>query len=283
MSYHDNQNALVQAFERLDFSDSNTIMQLGHHAQVNISTLSESVLDMTKSLRTQEIYTTLEQTIDDLTILREKDTPGKWRIAFGRKRAKDYAFLNWCRNAERRMDMVSDRMREHQVYLMKNIVMLEEFSRMNHVNEEELEEAVLIGTKAAEKLREKNRTALNASSRVNEMRMKERDNQITRIEKRVQELILSRQVSRQLDEQLMILKHNEQMMADKIQSVLWNTIVLWKNQVALMMEQGHIEARDYATIDQRNQELIAHLSEMLQLKKDDDNVIDQMKQTTENS
>ena len=71
MNDHDSQNALVQAFERLDFSDTNTIMQLGHHAQVNISMLSESVLSVTKSMRTQEIYSTLEQTIDDLLVFPE--------------------------------------------------------------------------------------------------------------------------------------------------------------------------------------------------------------------
>lgn len=284
MNDHDSQNALVQAFERLDFSDTNTIMQLGHHAQVNISMLSESVLSVTKSMRTQEIYSTLEQTIDDLLVFREKGNPGKWRFSFGRRRAKEYSFLNWCRNAEHRMDMVSDRLREHQVYLLKNIVMLEEFSRMNRSNEKELEEAVQIGTKAAEKLREKNRLELEESSRTTvrsvEMRIKERDNQISRIEKRVQELLLSRQVSRQLDEQLLILKHNEQLMADKIQGILWNTLVLWKNQIALMMEQGHIESRDYATIDLRNRELIDHLSEMVRLKKEDDEMLDQMKQTS---
>ena len=47
-----------------------------------------------------------------------------------------------------------------------------------------------------------------------------------------------------------------------------------------MMEQGHIESRDYATIDLRNRELIDHLSEMVRLKKEDDEMLDQMKQTS---
>lgn len=279
--YHENQIELVRAFEQLDFSDSGTIMQLGHHAQVNISTLSESVLGRTKSLRMQEIYSTLEQTIDELMKLQEKTSPGKWRLPFIRRRAKDLAFLNWCRDVETRMDVVSDRLREHQVYLMKNIVMFDEYSRMNRANEAELEEAVLIGRTAIAKLDEIRQTAMQENPQISqneiELYMTERSNQRDRIEKRIQELALSRQVLHQLDEQVLILKHNEQIMADKIHSVLWNTFVLWKNQIALMMEQGHIEARDYVAIDRRNQELIDHLSEMLRLKKEDDKLLEKFK------
>lgn len=279
--YHNNQKELVRAFEELDFSASGTIMQLGHHAQVNISTLSESVLGRTKSLRMQEIYSTLEQTIDELMKLQDKTSPGKWHLPFTRRRAKDLAFLNWCRDVEARMDVVSDRLREHQVYLMKNIVMFDEYSRMNRANEAELEEAVLIGRTAIAKLDDIKQFALKENLEISpneiELYLTELDNQRDRIDKRIQELYLSRQVLHQLDEQILILKHNEQTMADKIHSVLWNTMVLWKNQIGLMMEQGHIEARDYVAIDQRNQDLIDHLSEMLRLKKEDDKLLEKFK------
>lgn len=282
--YHDNQTELVRAFEQLDFSDSGIIMKLGQHAQVNISTLSESVLSGTKSLRTQDIITTLEQTIDELSKFQKKDTTGKWRLTFSRKRANDRAFLNWCRNVEGRMDVVSERLREHQVYLMKNIVMLEEYARMNNTSEAELEEAISIGHTAILHMAEEKQAAMEANLDVDpddlEVYWAERSHQRERIELRIQELQLSRQVSRQLNEQLKILKYNQQSMADKIQGVLWNTMVLWKNQVALMMEQGRRDDRDQAAIDQRNKELIDRFSEMVRLKKEDDEMIDQMKQTS---
>ncbi len=282
--YHENQKELVRAFEELDFEDSNIIMQLGHHAQVNISTLSESVLSGTKNLRTQDIITTLEHTIDELSKFQKKDTTGKWRLSFSRKRANDRAFLNWCRNVEGRMDMVSERLREHQVYLMKNIVMLEEFARMNRMSEAELEEAISIGHTAIVHMEEEKQAVLESNIEIPrddlEVFFAERNHQRERIELRIQELQLSRQVSRQLNEQFSILKYNQQTMADKIQGVLWNTMVLWKNQVALMMEQGQNSDQDHAAIDRRNKELIDRFSEMVQLKKEDDEMLDHMKQTT---
>lgn len=282
--YHENQKELVRAFEELDFEDSNIIMQLGHHAQVNISTLSESVLSGTKNLRTQDIITTLEHTIDELSKFQKKDTTGKWRLTFSRKRANDRAFLNWCRNVEGRMDMVSERLREHQVYLMKNIVMLEEFARMNRMSEAELEEAISIGHTAIVHMEEEKQAVLESNIEIPqddlEVFFAERNHQRERIELRIQELQLSRQVSRQLNEQFSILKYNQQTMADKIQGVLWNTMVLWKNQVALMMEQGQNSDQDHAAIDRRNKELIDRFSEMVQLKKEDDEMLDHMKQTT---
>lgn len=282
--YHENQKELVRAFEELDFEDSNIIMQLGHHAQVNISTLSESVLSGTKNLRTQDIITTLEHTIDELSKFQKKDTTGRWRLTFSRKRANDRAFLNWCRNVEGRMDMVSERLREHQVYLMKNIVMLEEFARMNRMSEAELEEAISIGHTAIVHMEEEKQAVLESNIEIPqddlEVFFAERNHQRERIELRIQELQLSRQVSRQLNEQFSILKYNQQTMADKIQGVLWNTMVLWKNQVALMMEQGQNSDQDHAAIDRRNKELIDRFSEMVQLKKEDDEMLDHMKQTT---
>ena len=282
--YHENQKELVRAFEELDFEDSNIIMQLGHHAQVNISTLSESVLSGTKNLRTQDIITTLEHTIDELSKFQKKDTTGKWRLSFSRKRANDRAFLNWCRNVEGRMDMVSERLREHQVYLINNIVMLEEFARMNRMSEAELEEAISIGHTAIVHMEEEKQAVLESNIEIPrddlEVFFAERNHQRERIELRIQELQLSRQVSRQLNEQFSILKYNQQTMADKIQGVLWNTMVLWKNQVALMMEQGQNSDQDHAAIDRRNKELIDRFSEMVQLKKEDDEMLDHMKQTT---
>ncbi|MBR5659044.1 MAG: toxic anion resistance protein [Lachnospiraceae bacterium] len=282
--YHENQKELVRAFEELDFEDSNIIMQLGHHAQVNISTLSESVLSGTKNLRTQDIITTLEHTIDELSKFQKKDTTGRWRLTFSRKRANDRAFLNWCRNVEGRMDMVSERLREHQVYLMKNIVMLEEFARMNRMSEAELEEAISIGHTAIVHMEEEKQAVLESNIEIPqddlEVFFAERNHQRERIELRIQELQLSRQVSHQLNEQFSILKYNQQTMADKIQGVLWNTMVLWKNQVALMMEQGQNSDQDHAAIDRRNKELIDRFSEMVQLKKEDDEMLDHMKQTT---
>ena len=282
--YHENQKELVRAFEELDFEDSNIIMQLGHHAQVNISTLSESVLSGTKNLRTQDIITTLEHTIDELSKFQKKDTTGRWRLTFSRKRANDRAFLNWCRNVEGRMDMVSERLREHQVYLMKNIVMLEEFARMNRMSEAELEEAISIGHTAIVHMEEEKQAVLESNIEIPqddlEVFFAERNHQRERIELRIQELQLSRQVSHQLNEQFSILKYNQQTMADKIQGVLWNTMVLWKNQVALMMEQGQNSDQDHAAIDRRNKELIDRFSEMVQRKKEDDEMLDHMKQTT---
>jgi len=270
--YHENQKDLVNAFEQLDFADSSVIMELGKHAQVNISELSESVLEKSKSLRSQEIFKTLEETIDELTALQNTAPATKWTLPFTRRRAKDYTFLNWGRSAENRMDVVAERLREHQVDLMKNIVMLDEYARMNRVNYAELEEAMRIGQNAILKMREEKQAYiadnLDIDPKELELYWFERDHQRERIEIRLQELQLSWQVSLQLAEQLLVLKHNDQLMADKIQGILWNTLVLWKNQIVLMMEQGYRTKRDFTIIDQRNRDLINHLSEMVRMKNE---------------
>lgn len=56
------------------------------------------------------------------------------------------------------------------------------------------------------------------------------------LEEKINDLLLSRMIAFQTGSQLQLICHNNQLLIDKLQSALVNTIPLWKNQFAIAMD-----------------------------------------------
>ncbi|MFP6334573.1 toxic anion resistance protein, partial [Bacillus subtilis] len=88
---------------------------------------------------------------------------------------------------------------------------------------------------------------------------------INRLEKRIYDLQLSRQITLQSAPQIRMIQNINQTLAEKIQSSILTSIPLWKNQMAialtLLRQQGASEAQKKVT-DTTN-ELLLKNSEML--------------------
>lgn len=131
-------------------------------------------------------------------------------------------------------------------------------------------------------------------------------NLITRFEKRLYDLELTRTISLQMGPQIRLLQNNDSLMAEKINSSIVNTIPLWKSQMVLalglensrqaieaqkavtemtnkllkenseMLKMGTVEAAkegergivEIETLQQTNADLISTIEEVLQIQKD---------------
>ncbi len=60
-----------------------------------------------------------------------------------------------------------------------------------------------------------------------------------RFEKKLYDLELTRNISIQMAPQIRLIQNNDNMMAEKIQSTIVNTIPLWKNQMVLALGLAH--------------------------------------------
>lgn len=61
----------------------------------------------------------------------------------------------------------------------------------------------------------------------------------SRFEKKIHDLKLSRMIALQTGPQLRMIQYNDQLLAEKIQSSILNTIPLWKNQIIIAISLSH--------------------------------------------
>lgn len=87
----------------------------------------------------------------------------------------------------------------------------------------------------------------------------------TRLEKRVHDLKLSRQITIQSAPQIRLIQNTNQVLAEKIQSSIMTAIPLWKNQVAialtLMRQQQAVKAQQ--EVSRTTNDLLKHNAELL--------------------
>ena len=93
------------------------------------------------------------------------------------------------------------------------------------------------------------------------------NNIIERLERKTVELELSRTISVQQAAQIRMLQTNFAMMADKLQSTLYNTIPLWKNQIVLALGAEHARqaVRTDQTINDMTNKLLLRNAENLKM------------------
>lgn len=251
----------------LDLTDEKDVAQLGLEAQKNISKLSDMLLTTIRKENMDGILKLLKQTIEYLDgICNEEEAPK--RIFFAQTKKYDLEMKETYRDAERRIDVMAAELRRHQLSLVKNKTMLEQLEKMNRGYFDELHRAYQQGKDIVDEMDqwmnqlESSWPIVDREETQDYLRVR---GQRKRLADRLQELTVSREISKQMNLQIHLLTTNEQDMVNKIQNVLLNTIALWKNHVVLLLEKGRGFAKEEEALKERNLELRERFDEILHL------------------
>ncbi|MGA9232519.1 MAG: toxic anion resistance protein, partial [Exiguobacterium oxidotolerans] len=124
--------------------------------------------------------------------------------------------------------------------LMKDITLLDQMYQKNRRYFEELNLYIAAGETKIAHVRENEIEPLRTEVEVSrdQTKLQELNDliQLTdRFEKKIHDLKLSRTISLQMAPQIRVIQQNNQILAEKIESAVVNTIPLWKNQVVLSL------------------------------------------------
>ena len=91
------------------------------------------------------------------------------------------------------------------------------------------------------------------------------NNALSRFEKKVHDLELSRMISLQMAPQIRLIQNNDSQLADKIQSSIVNAIPLWKNQIVISTGLANAKAalETQRKVTDMTNDLLTRNSEML--------------------
>ena len=262
---------LVDQFvDKIEISNSNSILQYGVGAQKKISDFSQSALNDVRTKDLGEIGDILSSVVSELKNF--EDSEEKKGIFGFFKKGKDKISqmkINY-ENVESNINNMCNVLEKHQIQLLKDIAMLDKMYEINKVYFKELYMYILAGKKKLQKLENEEIPKLKekASKSGNPQDAQELNDFVAlcnRFEKKIHDLELTKMVSLQMAPQIRLIQNNDLLMSEKIQSTLINTIPLWKNQMVLSLGVAHATeaARVQREVTDMTNELLRKNAEIL--------------------
>ncbi len=257
--------------EKLDLTDSGAVIQFGGAAQKNIADFSDSVLSTVRTKDSGQVGELLGQLVTGVKQYEEEDK------SFWRKIPIVGTLAGKAENIKQRYDKlsvqverISGELDKARMDMMKDIIMFDGLYEKNLEYFRSLELYIKAGE---EKLAETRDTILpklrqEAAASADPMAaqvVSDFESTVDRFEKRVHDLKLSKTIAIQTAPQIRLIQNNDKMLVDKVQSAIYNTIPLWKNQMVIalgLQRQKKVIEMQRAVSDATN-ELLKKNAEML--------------------
>jgi uncharacterized protein YaaN involved in tellurite resistance len=270
----ENKEKAYQLAKQIDPTNHQTMITYGAPAQAKLHSFSNTMLEHVKKKDTGqigEIIGDLMRKLQDVNPEELKSTkPTLIGRMFGKISGSVQEVLSKYQKTGAQIDRISVKLDGSKNVLMSDIVMLEKL----YENNKEYFQALNVYIAAGElKLDELNQVTIPEMRKVAEqtndqMKFQEVNDMVQfadRLDKRVHDLKLSREITIQSAPQIRLIQNTNQALVEKIQSSIMTAIPLWKNQVAialtLIRQRNAVEAQKQ--VSKTTNELLLKNAEML--------------------
>ena len=243
------EQAAVLAFvERIDIHNSETVLKYGNAAQTKISQFSDKILEDVKTKDTGAISDMLTNLVAELKGFDVDE--GKKGGFFGLFKKVGNSITQLRAKYDKVEENVAQiilSLQNHQKQLISDCKMLDELYAQNEQYYHELTLYIIAGEIKLKKLREEELPPMLAKAQqtadpADAQAANDFSQLIERFEKRIHDLKLTRMVSVQMGPQIRLMQNNDNVLAERIQSTIANTIPLWKSQMVIAMGMQHAES-----------------------------------------
>ena len=243
----DEQKMINDFSKQIDVTDSALVFSYGSSAQQNIAQFSDSAL---KNVQTKDLDEVGDMIANLVGELRGFDADEEEKGIFGwfkKQQSKLDLMKARYTSSEANVNKICEGLEAHQVQLLKDIAMLDRLYDQNLTYFKELSMYIVAGKKRLEAFRAEEIQAARdkaAKSGLPEDAQAAKDlaDKADRFEKKLYDLELTRNISIQMAPQIRLIQSSNQLMAEKIQSSLVNTIPLWKSQMVLALGIAHTQS-----------------------------------------
>lgn len=252
----------------IDITDNTMIMQYGINAQKKLADFSDSTLEKVKTKDLGEVGDMLSQVVGEL---REFDGNGEKKGLFGlfnKGKNKVEGMISKYEQTETNVNKIAGMLQDHQIRLLKDTSMLDQLFDLNNTYYKELSMYIAAGKEKLHHVKNEEipaleQKALHSNLPEDAQALKNMTMYYDRFDKKLHDLELSRMIAIQTAPQIRLLQNSNNLMIEKIQSTLVNTIPLWKNQMVITLGLHH------ATEAAKTQQAVSDMTNEL-LKKNAD-------------
>ena len=235
---------IVAAFAaKIDVENTAQIMQYGAGTQKKMADFSDAALANVRAQDLGEVGDLLVSVVGELKGFDAEEEKGLFGF-FKKQTGKLELMKARYDKAEVSVTKISDALTQHQVRLLKDAAVLDQMYEQNLSYFKELTMYIMAGKQKLEevragKLRQLEEAARQSGLAEDAQAAKDLADKCQRFEKKIYDLELTRAISIQTAPQIRMIQNNDQVMVEKIQTTLVNTIPLWKNQMVISLGIAH--------------------------------------------
>ncbi len=256
---------LAQQIEPLD---NDGLLNYGTDAQANMSHFSNHILNEVKTTDVGPVGETLNglmsklKSVDPDELNPEKQS--KLKRFFKRTKASVNEIFSRMQSVGSQIDRIAIELDRHKGNLTQDVTLLDQLYEQNKQYFDDLNIYIAAAKKRQQqiqsedlpKLREK---ATQSNNQMDVQAVADMEQFIDRMDKRIYDLQLSRQIAIQTAPQIRMIQNVNQALAEKIQSSILTSIPLWKNQMSIaltLMRQRNAVSAQKAVSDTTNDLLL---------------------------
>lgn len=260
--------------EQIDESNIESVMSYGAAAQKKLGEFSHSMLDHVQNQDTGDIGETLNELMYRLNEANPDDLRAEdsniFKKLFGKINRSIYEVTAKYQKIGAQVDKIAGKLDKEKDLLLRDNAMLEQLYTKNLDYFEALNIYIAAGEVKSEELLTKLipeavTKAENSSDQMDVQHVNDLNQFLDRLEKRVYDLKLARQMTIQQAPQIRLIQNTNQALSEKIQSSINTAIPLWKNQIVialtLLRQKDAVEAQ--RQVSETTNDLLKKNSELL--------------------
>ena len=234
--------------KQINIKDSNLVFAYGAAAQQNIAQFSDSALKNVQTKDLDEVGDMITDLVLQLKNFSTDEEEGNAISRWFKKQRNQIAELKArYSDAEVNVNKICEALEKHQIQMLKDIAMLDKLYDQNLHYFKELSMYIAAGKQRLEEFRNTELAEARAKAQASGLpedaqAAKDLSDKADRFEKKIYDLELTRNISIQMAPQIRLVQSSNQMMAEKIQTSLVNTIPLWKSQMVLALGVAHTQS-----------------------------------------
>lgn len=233
--------AKVQALkEELDLRDSSLSTFYGSVAQENMSEFSNTILSEVQAKDSGEVGALLTDLLVKVDSSNGEDKGGFLDRLFSSGKNRVERYLASYRSLSQNIDAISAKLQDEQKALMKQVTLFDQLYAKNLQEYRDLEIYIRAGQAKLQEMRQEALPSLYDQAKTSDNPMalqvvKDLEANVDRFDRKIHELKVSQTLALQTAPQIKLIQNNNQLLVDKINDVVVNTIPLWRSQTVIAL------------------------------------------------
>lgn len=256
--------------------DNEKLLLYGANAQQKLSQFSHQILDEVQRKDIGSIGSNLEQLMKKLKEVDPDEIQNidksKVKRLFKRVSKSVNELISRYQSVASQIDRISVELDNSKNVLMRDIHMLDQLYDQNKAYFEAIDMFIIAAEEKRDEINNKllpelEQKAMHANDQMIVQEVNDMRHYVNRLDKRIYDLKLSRQITLQSAPQIRMIQDVNQTLAEKIQSSILTSIPLWKNQMAIAMSLLHQQKASKAQqqVTNTTNELLLKNSEILKM------------------
>lgn len=229
--------------EGLDLTDSAAIIDFGTAAQKNIADFSDSILCNVRAKDSGYVGELLGELLTNVKSFEPKSSDGgflKKLPLVSSLVGKAETMMQGYEKVSVQIEKVKTSLQKARMLMMKDVTMLDTLFVKNLEYFKTLELYIRAGEEKMQEMREVTLPKLRAQAAASSDPMAAQvvsdfESSVERFEKKVHDLKISKTISIQTAPQIRLIQNNDKVLIDRVQSAIYNSIPLWKNQMVIAL------------------------------------------------